>query len=95
MIDFNDVQKEWEKDPEYKREHEALEEEFALASVLIAARAEADMTQQQVAEKMATSQSYIAKMEGGMISPSMKALKRYAEATGSRLKIVMEPASPQ
>ena len=55
MIDFNDVKKEWEKDPEYKREHEALEEEFALASVLIAARAEADMTQQQEAEKTATS----------------------------------------
>jgi predicted transcriptional regulator len=52
------------------------------------------MTQQDVAEKMATSQSYIAKLEGGAVSPTMKALRRYADATGSRLKIVFEPSSP-
>ena len=40
MIDFNNVKKEWEKAPEYKCEYEALEAEFAVASVLIAARAE-------------------------------------------------------
>jgi len=40
MVDFNDVNKEWEKAPEYKREYEALEAEFAVASGLIAARAE-------------------------------------------------------
>ena len=95
MIDFEDVRKEWMKNPEFVKEYEALEEEFSLVSALIAARAEADMTQQEVAEKMETSQSYIAKMEGGTISPSMKALKRYAAATGSRLKIIFEPATPQ
>ena len=95
MIDFEDVRKAWEKDPEYCREHAALEEEFSLASALIAARAKADMTQQQVAEKMATSQSYIAKLEGGAVSPTMQALRRYAKATGSRLRIVFEPRAPQ
>ena len=95
MTDFIDVKTEWMKDPEFRAEYEALEEEFSIASALISARAQADMTQQDVAEKMETSQSYIAKLEGGAVSPTMKALKRYAAATGSRLKIVFEPSTPQ
>jgi len=95
MTNVDDLFKEWMKDPEFVKEYEALEEEFSLASALISARAKADMTQQEVAEKMETSQSYIAKLEGGSVSPSMKALKRYAAATGSRLKIVFEPVPPQ
>ena len=97
MIDYNDVRKKWMKDPEFVKEYEALEEEFSLASAMIAARAHAhaDMTQQDVAEQMETSQSYIAKLEGGAVSPTMKALKRYAEATGSRVKITFEPVSSQ
>jgi predicted transcriptional regulator len=94
MTDVNQLLDEAKKDPEFLKEHEALEEEFSLASALISARAQADMTQQDVAEKMATSQSYIAKLEGGAVSPTMKALRRYADATGSRLKIVFEPSSP-
>lgn len=95
MTNFEDVKTEWMKDPEFRAEYEALEEEFSIASALISARAQADMTQQDVAEKMETSQSYIAKLEGGAVSPTMKALKRYAAATGSRLKIVFEPSTPQ
>lgn len=95
MIDFEDVKKDWMKDPEFRRDHEALKDEFSIASALISARTQARMTQEDVARKMDTSQSYIAKLEGGTVSPTIKALKRYAEATGSRLKIVFEPASPQ
>ena len=94
MTDVKQHLDEAKKDPEFLKEYEALEEEFSLASALISARAQADMTQQDVAEKMATSQSYIAKLEGGAVSPTMKALRRYADATGSRLKIVFEPSSP-
>lgn len=95
MIDYNDIRKKWMQDPEFVKEYEALEEEFSLASAMIAARAHADMTQQDVAAKMETSQSYIAKLEGGAVNPTMKALKRYAEATGSRVKITFEPVSSQ
>ena len=95
MTDVNDLFEKWKQDPEFVKEYEALEEEFSIASALIAARAQADMTQEDVAEKMQTSQSYVAKLESGRVSPTMKALKRYAEATGSRLKIVFEPSAPQ
>ena len=87
----SEVFEEWRKDPEYVKAYDALEEEFALASALIDARAKANMTQEQVAERMNTSQSYIAKLEGSRVSPTLKALKRYAEATGSTLKISFVP----
>ncbi|MEP4197211.1 MAG: helix-turn-helix transcriptional regulator [Aliishimia sp.] len=91
MIDFDDVKKQWMKNPEFVAEHEALAPEFAVASELIKARAKAGMTQAEVAAKMQVTQSRIAKMEGG-INVSVDALKRYAEATGSTLSISLDPA---
>jgi transcriptional regulator with XRE-family HTH domain len=87
---LNDLKTDLLKRSDVRAEYEALAEEFSIAEALIRARSEADMTQTDVAEKMHTSQSYVAKMEGGQVSPSIKALQRYAAATGSRLKISLE-----
>ena len=93
MTKLDILKKEWLKKPDVKAEYDALVEEFSIAAALIRARAEADMTQEQVAKKMQTSQSYVAKLESGRVSPSMKALQRYADATGSRLRISLENAA--
>ncbi len=90
MMKLNDLKKDLLKRPDVRAEYGALAEEFSLAEALIRARSEADMTQTDVAQKMHTSQSYVAKMEGGQVSPSIKALQRYAAATGARLKISLE-----
>lgn len=78
--------KKWQKDPEYVKEYEALEEEFAIANALIKARSKANLTQAEVAARMNTTQSAVARLEGGA-NPSIKMLKRYAEATGTKLSI--------
>ena len=62
-----------------------------MASALIAARRRAKLTQQQVAQRMATTQTAVARMESGRHVPSMKSLLRYAEATGSKVAISLEP----
>lgn len=90
MTKLDDLKKNWLRNPDVKAEYEALEEEFSIAEALIRARAEADMTQEQVAEKMQTSQSYVAKLESGRVNPSMKALQKYASATGAKLRISLE-----
>ncbi|MEO9460755.1 MAG: helix-turn-helix transcriptional regulator [Lentilitoribacter sp.] len=90
MTKLDELKKDWLKEPDVKSAYDALAEEFSIAEALIRARAEADMTQEQVAEKMQTSQSYVAKLESGRVSPSMKALQRYAAATGSQIKISLE-----
>ena len=89
-MDFEDLKKEWMKDPEFVAEYEALAPEFEVAGALIRARSQAGMTQADVAAKMDVTQSRIAKMEGG-INVSVDALKRYAEATGTTLNISLDP----
>lgn len=87
MTKIDDLKKKWMKNPGFKVEYEAMTEEFSLAHSLIGARVKANMTQEDVANAMNTSQSYIARLEGGRITPSIKALKRYARATGATLSI--------
>ncbi len=81
----------WDKDPEYRAQYAALEKEFALASALIEARGNADMTQEQVAEAMGTTQAAVARLESGRILPSTRTLERFAKATHTRLRISFEP----
>jgi transcriptional regulator with XRE-family HTH domain len=92
MTKIRDLHRKWMADGDYRREYEALEEEFALASAMIAARSKAGLTQEELAERMQTSQSAIARMESGRIIPSGSTLKRFARATGTRLRITFEPA---
>jgi ribosome-binding protein aMBF1 (putative translation factor) len=83
---------EWRKDPAYRAAYEALEEEFALASELIAARARAGLSQAELAERMQTSQSAIARLESGRTRPSVRTLERLAAATGTKLRISLAAA---
>jgi transcriptional regulator with XRE-family HTH domain len=78
------------KDPQYRREYKALEKEFTLKAALIAARVRAGPTQAQVADRMKTTQAVVARLENGGSKPSTQTLERYAEATGSRLRITFE-----
>lgn len=81
----------WEKNPKFREAYDALEEEFALASALIAARTQAEMTQEQVAREMGTTQAVVARLESGKTMPSTRTLERFAKATGTRLRIRFEP----
>lgn len=82
---------EWMQDPEFRAEYDALDEEFALASALIHARASSRLTQAEIAERMGTSRSAVVRLEGGRSNPSLNTLRRYAEATGTKLSIRFEP----
>ncbi len=82
----------WREDPEYLKAYDALEDEFALASALIDARAAANLTQEELARRMGTTQPVIARMEGGKVMPSSRTLAKLARATGTRLRIIFEPA---
>ena len=90
-IRVDDLHKLWMKDARYRREYKALEEEFSLVAALIAARSRAGLTQEQLAQRMKTTQAVIARLEGGGSKPSTRTLERYAEATGCRLRISFEP----
>jgi transcriptional regulator with XRE-family HTH domain len=81
----------WMKDPAFRREYDALEEEFALISAIMHARSRAGLTQAQLAKRMKTTQTAIARLESGRVKPSTRTLERLAKATGHRLVIDFEP----
>ncbi len=91
MTKVRSLHEKWVREPEYRTCYEALEPEFELARALIEARARAGLTQRQLAERMKTTQSVVARLEGGRVQPSTKTLERFAKATGSRLRISFEP----
>jgi len=78
------------ENPEAQAEYEAQAPEFELASELISARARAGLTQAELAQRMNTTQSTIARLESGRTLPSMRTLARFAEATGSRAVVRLE-----
>ena len=70
--------------------YDAREDEFALVSAFIKARGDADMTQEQVAAAMGTTQVVIARLESGRIKPTTRTLERFAKATHTRLRVSFE-----
>lgn len=79
-------------DPSTRAAYDAQADEFAVARELIAARTQAGLTQADVAERMGTTQSTVARLEGGKAVPSMRSLQRYAQAVGCRAVVRLEHA---
>ena len=91
MTKVRDLHKKWMKDPEYRKEYDALEEEFALMMEIAKARSRSGVSQAELARRMQTTQSTIARLESGRGLPSTRTLGRFAKATGHRLRISFEP----
>ena len=90
MSRMRDLHAEWMKDPAYQAEYDRLAPEFDLARTLIEARTQAGLTQAELAWRMNTTQSVVARLEGGHGRPSTRTLEKFAQATGLRLKISFE-----
>ena len=91
MTRFRDLHEKWMENPEYRAEYRASKPRFELMTALTDARMNAGLTQQELAERMGTTQSAVARLEGWTTNPSVNTLRKFAEATGTRLKISFEP----
>ncbi len=78
--------------PETRAEYDAQAPEFAAARELIAARARAGVSQSELAQRMGTTQSAIARLESGKSTPSLRTVQRYAAALGLRAVLRLEAA---
>lgn len=74
-------------DPEFRGEYEALEPEFAIMQAMIDARNSSGLTQKQLSERSGIAQGDISKLENGNGNPSIRTLKRLADAMGKKLRI--------
>ena len=89
-IPFEATREKLMADPEFRKEYDALEEEFSLISQAIAARVRAGKTQAQIAQTMGVSQPAVAKIEAGKVK-SLATLQKYAEALGCKIHLELRP----
>ena len=94
MTRLKDLKKRLMEDAEFREEYARADDEFKLIEALVRARVAAKLTQTELAERLGTTQSAVARLEGGRVSPSLATLRRYAAATGTRLTVSLERAVP-
>jgi ribosome-binding protein aMBF1 (putative translation factor) len=75
-------------DPDVKAEYDRLGPVYEVVGALIDARHEVGLTQAQVAERMGTKQSVVARLENARRMPSLGMVARYAAAVGRRVALV-------
>jgi transcriptional regulator with XRE-family HTH domain len=75
--------------PEVRAAYDRLAEEFAFLDQVLKARVESGLTQAEVAERVGTTQSAIARLESAAPkhSPSISTLQKYAHALGYRVEV--------
>ena len=92
MSEFREFLEEQLQDPEFRKEWDALEPEFAIVQALMDARKNVGLTQKQLSERTGIAQSDISKLESGDGNPSLKTLKRLAAAMDMTLRIEFTPS---
>jgi ribosome-binding protein aMBF1 (putative translation factor) len=91
VYDYDKMLKKKLKDPEFRREYNALEEEFYLAKQVIELRLKRGMTQKELAKKVNTSQSCIARLESGTYrNLSLSFLRRVGGGLGVQPHVKFE-----
>ena len=75
--------------PEFAAAYAVADVEFSVIEAMIRARTAAGLTQGEVAARTGTTQSAIARLEGGGVSPTIETLRKYAAAVGKRLRVEM------
>lgn len=93
MTKIADLKKRLMDNPEFREEYEKADAEFAIIEALVRARSAAKLSQAELAKRIGTTQSAVARLEGGGVSPSLSTLRRYAEATGTKLHVELVSAT--
>ena len=75
-------------DPAKTEKVEEARAALEIARALYEARKAANLTQKELAERMNTTQSFIARMERGRANITIQTLARYAVACGKRVALI-------
>lgn len=90
MKTLKTIKRELLTNPRTRTDYDAMADEYAIARELIAARTRAGLSQEEVAQRMGTTQSVVARLESGRRSPSMRTVQRFAQAVGGHLVLRIE-----
>ncbi len=92
MLSYDEMKAKMLENPAVRAEYERIErDEMPMLDTILAARKEAGLTQAQVAERMGTKATAVARLESALLSgkhsPSISTLQKYAKALGKRLDV--------
>lgn len=87
MSCYKDYKEKVLKDPEVKKEYDALQPEYDLIQAMIDARISENLTQKELSERTGITQADISRIENGTRNPSLAMLKRLAEGLGMQLRL--------
>ena len=90
-MNWKEHKKQLMRDAEFRKEYQALEPQYKLASTIIKLRLSKGWSQEELARRMGTKQSAIARLESGTSLPSLSTAKRVAEALNAELDVVIRP----
>ena len=91
MTSFDEYLNEQLKDPEFKKQWDALEPEFTIVQAILDARHKSGLTQKELSEKTGITQADISRLEKGNANPSLRTLRRLAAGMGMNLEIKFVP----
>ena len=89
-MEWKDLKRRLMQDPDFVEEYEALGPEYELARSIIALRIRSGLTQQELADRLNTTQSVVSRLESGSAKPSLATLQRLAKALDARLVARLE-----
>lgn len=89
-MNWNDYKKELLKNPEFKKEYDALAPEYELAKSIIGYRIAKGLTQKQLATKAKTKQSSISRLESASAKPSLAFVEKIAKVLDAKLVVRLE-----
>lgn len=76
---------------EFRKEYERLDSEFKALEALAKARKEANLTQEELAEKMGVKQSAVARLEKNSVDTKLSTLFKYFDACGFSVELKLTP----
>lgn len=88
---WRDLKADLMKNPQFKKEYDALEPEYRLMKAIVERRADTGITQAALAARIGTKQSVVARLESGRANPSIAFLKKVADALDADLDVNIRP----
>jgi len=91
MKNYSQIKNRLLKNPRVKRAYEELGPEFSVITLLINMRLRQRISQRELAKRIGTKQSAIARFESGNYNPSLSFLYKIVDALDARIKISVDP----
>lgn len=86
---FEEIRDKGLKDPKVKAEYDKLGPRYEIIEQLIRVRLKKGITQKQLAERMGTKQSALARFEAGNTNPTLKFIQKLARALGTSFTLTI------